>query len=364
MRLATNITFAFFFVTRLPSSSSTSASSIVPERSALLVVDVQECFLDSGGTSSGEPGSLAVGDSSAIIPIINEMRQEKSCLFDIVVRSQDFHQDHHISFGSTHGLDPFAHLTAGKGELPLMCIKPSTGLVEDASCCPAYHIDPDTYDCDTHLCPSVEASTADAVASVLSSEACSVCKDTPEECFATSQAMWTDHCLQSGDSSFPGGLYSEESDMIVQKGTNLHADAYSAFMDNTKTLKTPLDEKLSKNSITSIYIVGIATDYCVYYSALDAIDLGYQVYVVLDATRGISEETTQSAVSDMESKGVHVIQSADIMNMECAPAANSTFVASEPKAASSAFSLNAGARTLAFVYAGFALIWALASTPF
>ena len=56
-------------------------------------------------------------------------------------------------------------------------------------------------------------------------------------CFDMTQAMWTDHCLQTGDSTFPPSLDKRANDFVVQKGGNVHVDAYSAFMDNTKALE-------------------------------------------------------------------------------------------------------------------------------
>lgn len=284
-------------------------------KTALLVVDVQDCFMEASGTASGQAGSLAVADTAAIIPLINNMRTEKNCLFDVVVRSQDFHPVNHISFGPTHGLQPFAHLS-GKGGLPLVCINPSSGFTADASCCPKYHITP--YDCDVTLCPDVAASdAASSLEEILSSPACSVCRDTPDECFETDQAMWTNHCLQEGDSNFPPSLITEETDIVVQKGGNQYVDSYSAFMDNTRKLKTQLDDILVENEVGTIYVVGIATDYCVYFSTIDAIGLGYHVKLVLDATRGIANETVNAALADMEDKGAKILNYSDVMAMEC-----------------------------------------------
>mmetsp|Transcript_22039 Transcript_22039/g.63194 ORF Transcript_22039/g.63194 Transcript_22039/m.63194 type:complete len:203 (-) Transcript_22039:116-724(-) len=167
------------------------------------------------------------------------------------------------------------------------------------------------------LCPNVDNMLERSLASVLSSPACTICKDAPEECFATSQAMWTNHCLQEGDSNFPPTLYTEDTDVVVQKGGNHHVDAYSAFMDHTKKLKTPLDSILKDNGISTIYMVGIATDYCVYFSAIDALSFGYDVKIVLDATRGIAQETIESAKADMISQGATIINSDDVLSMEC-----------------------------------------------
>jgi len=75
--------------------------------------------------------------------------------------------------------------------------------------------------------------------------------------------MWTDHCLQTGDSTFPPSLVTKPTDIIVQKGTNTYVDAYSAFMDNSGNLKTSLDATLQANAVDTLYVAGIATDVCV-----------------------------------------------------------------------------------------------------
>jgi nicotinamidase-related amidase len=301
-----------------------SAVSVGTDATALLIIDVQDCFMEASGTLSGADGSLSVANTSEIIPLLNSIRTEKSCLFDTVIRSQDYHTEAHISFGPTHGLEPFAHLF-GKGELLLTCVNPSSGLTKDASCCPTYHIEP--YNCETFLCPSVADSPEKMLASVMSSPACTICKETPEECFSTTQAMWTEHCKQDGDSNFPPTLYTEDTDIIVQKGDNQYVDAYSAFMDNTRKLKTPLDSILTEKGITTIYIAGIATDYCVYYSTVDALGLGYEVKLILDATRAISVETAEAAKADMLAKGATIVSTADVLAMEC-PSASGAFSAS------------------------------------
>merc|ERR1712048_541622 len=69
--------------------------------------------------------------------------------------------------------------------------------------------------------------------------------------------------------------------------------------------------------VKTLYVVGIATDYCVYYSVLDAIELGYKVKVVLDGTRGIANVTVDAAVNDMIEKGAEIITAADVLAMEC-----------------------------------------------
>jgi len=185
-------------------------------KTALLVVDVQDCFLEAG-TTSGQPGSLAV-PASHIIPLINSMRQQKSCLFDEVIFTQDYHPANHISFGSTHGLGPFSHL-GGKGGLPLKCIMPSSGNAVDAACCPAVYLDASALDCSTVLCPPAGWDYSINNSGIITDNpACTTCKTSPENCFDTTQAMWTDHCLQSGDSTYPPSLLKYSTDLVVQKG--------------------------------------------------------------------------------------------------------------------------------------------------
>ena len=122
-----------------------------------------------------------------------------------------------------------------------------------------------------------------------------------------------------GWAGFPPGLETNASDLIVRKGMNAYVDAYSAFMDNTKSLKTDLDKTLKDNQVTEIYVLGLATDYCVYYSVVDALSLGYKVLVVQDASRGISAEGTALALKDMEGRGATIISAAHIFNTTCPP---------------------------------------------
>jgi hypothetical protein len=113
------------------------------KKTAPMIIDVQDCFMEASCTSSGEDGSLAVQNTAEIVPIIDSIRTEKSCLFDVVLRSQDYHTVNHISFGPTHGLGPFAHL-AGFAELPLTRINPDSGSTQDASCCQRTTLRPTT----------------------------------------------------------------------------------------------------------------------------------------------------------------------------------------------------------------------------
>jgi nicotinamidase-related amidase len=306
---------------RLPTAATVAALALQVGRcrgkAALLVIDVQDCFLESL-TTSGQPGSLSVPASQIIAPI-NQIRSERSCLFDLVVRTQDFHPAGHISFASTHGLAPFAHLD-GKGSLPLTCISPDSGKTEDGACCPTIYVNASAVDCETQLCPPTDWDYAlNNSGFVDNNPACAQCVSDPASCFTTDQAMWTDHCLQDGDSTFPPSLATEASDIVIQKGMNEYVDAYSAFMDNTKTLKTTLDSALQAEGIDTIYVAGIATDVCVRWTVEDALAGNYVVKVISDATAAVlgDQANFDDAVTAMVGAGAQNLTVADVLAMEC-----------------------------------------------
>lgn len=127
------------------------------------------------------------------------------------------------------------------------------------------------------------------------------------------QVLWPDHCVQgTPGADFHNDLVREDSDIIVQKGLNVKVDSYSGFFDNNHAVKSDLDDKLKAAGVTTVFIGGLAYDYCVGYSALDAAELGYKAYVIEDATSGISEESIKQRVDEMKAKGVEIIKSSDI----------------------------------------------------
>jgi nicotinamidase-related amidase len=286
-------------------------------RTALLVIDVQDCFIENR-TTSGEPGSLSV-PASHLIDKINQLRSEKSCLFDEVVFSQDYHPGNHVSFGSSHGLAAFSHL-AGKGALPMMCLSPSSGKTSDAACCPTVFVNPDAVNCSTQLCPPESWNyTVNNSDLTEGNPACTTCETNPDECFHTQQFMWTDHCLATGDATFPPELDRREGDLTVRKGIHQYVDAYSAFLDNTKSLKTELDDKLKEMGITNLFVTGIATDVCVNASVHDAIDLGYSATLIKDASVAVLGDMEQHgiAVDRMSNHGATIHTMDEVLAMEC-----------------------------------------------
>lgn len=121
-----------------------------------------------------------------------------------------------------------------------------------------------------------------------------------------SQIWWPDHCIEG---TFGAELSSSllKINTIVQKGKNKEFDSYSGFFDNNKKFSTELHSILQKKNISELYIVGIATDYCVKYTVLDAISLGYKVNLIKDACAGINKETVDSALKEMKESGAKII---------------------------------------------------------
>ena len=122
------------------------------------------------------------------------------------------------------------------------------------------------------------------------------------------QVLWPDHCVQGMDgAAFHNGLRTD-ADLIIRKGYNPDIDSYSAFFENDKTTPTGLDGYLKTRGVTAVTLVGLATDYCVAYSALDAAKLGFDVTVRLNLCRAIDMDGSLAAALDqMRAAGVSLI---------------------------------------------------------
>lgn len=115
------------------------------------------------------------------------------------------------------------------------------------------------------------------------------------------QTFWPDHCVQhSQGAELHPLLKTSEIDFIVQKGENPSIDSYSAFFDNGQRQKTALDDWLKAQQISELIVLGLATDYCVKFTVLDALKLGYQVNVITDGCRGVNIQPGDSAIAFME----------------------------------------------------------------
>uniref|UniRef100_UPI00025590C6 bifunctional nicotinamidase/pyrazinamidase n=1 Tax=Oceanicola sp. S124 TaxID=1042378 RepID=UPI00025590C6 len=102
------------------------------------------------------------------------------------------------------------------------------------------------------------------------------------------QVLWPDHCIQGSDgAAFHPDLTVDRADLIIRKGCNPAIDSYSAFFENDHRTPTGLEGYLRTRGITGLTLVGLATDFCVNYSAVDAAKLGFAVTVRRDLCRGI-----------------------------------------------------------------------------
>jgi nicotinamidase/pyrazinamidase len=200
---------------------------------ALIVVDVQNCFLPGG--------SLAVNKGDEVIPVINRIAKA----FQNVVLTQDWHTPGHISFASSHA-----------GKKPFESVKLPYG----------------------------------------------------------NQVLWPDHCVQGTEgAAISKGIDIPHAQLVIRKGFNPKVDSYSAFIEADGKLKTGLDGYLKGRGIKSVFVTGLATDFCVAWTAADARKLGLEAYVVEDACRGIDTQGSLAAAwKNMEKAGVKRIQSTDL----------------------------------------------------
>lgn len=127
-----------------------------------------------------------------------------------------------------------------------------------------------------------------------------------------SQILWPVHCVRnSKGAELVSRLNKEAIASIFYKGTDKRIDSYSAFFDNAHRRATGLYDYLESREIEEIYIAGVATDYCVLYSVLDALELGLKVHVISDACRGIDlyPGDVEAAFTKMVERGAHITPS-------------------------------------------------------
>jgi nicotinamidase/pyrazinamidase len=210
------------------------AATVKPDaKSALIVVDVQNCFVDGG--------TLPVKGGAQVVPVINKL----AASFENIVVTQDWHTPGHASFASTHaGKKPF---------------------------------------------------------------------ETAQMPYGT-QVLWPDHCVQgSDDAALLKDLKLPTAQLIIRKGFHKDVDSYSAFEEADRKTGTGLAAYLKARGIDTVFVTGLATDFCVAWTAMDARKLGFNVYVIEDATRGIDLNGSLAAAwKQMTEAGVKRIQSSDI----------------------------------------------------
>ncbi|MGI9542193.1 MAG: bifunctional nicotinamidase/pyrazinamidase [Cyclobacteriaceae bacterium] len=130
------------------------------------------------------------------------------------------------------------------------------------------------------------------------------------------QVLWPDHCIDSTHgAALSEELKRDKIKRIFRKGTDPEIDSYSGFFDNGHKKATGLGDYLKEQGVDKVFIVGLATDYCVKYTALDAAHLGFETTVITDATKGVNLQPGDSdvAMKEMEEKGVRLITSQHIL---------------------------------------------------
>jgi nicotinamidase/pyrazinamidase len=130
------------------------------------------------------------------------------------------------------------------------------------------------------------------------------------------QTLWPAHCVQNTPgAAFPAGLKQDRIAKVFQKGTDAGVDSYSGLFDNGHRKSTGLGEWLKQKGVTEVFVCGLATDYCVKFTALDSVQFGFKTFLVEDASRGVNlrPDDVKNAIADMNRAGVVIVQSADIL---------------------------------------------------
>lgn len=136
------------------------------------------------------------------------------------------------------------------------------------------------------------------------------------------QTLWPRHCVQHSlgaklhpDLKIINETNNDNTSVIyIYKGTNPDIDSYSAFWDNFKLSETSLNRQLKEKNVTQVFVTGLATDWCVYSTALHAIEYGYKTFIIEDAVRGVHETFIKERLDDFKEKDGHLIQSDEVKN--------------------------------------------------
>lgn len=120
------------------------------------------------------------------------------------------------------------------------------------------------------------------------------------------QILWPDHCVRNTPGAeFARGLHTERIERVFRKGTDPMIDSYGGFFDNQRRKATGLEDYLREKAIDSIFIVGLATDYCVKATVLDAVDLGFETTLITEGIRGVelNPGDCEKAIAKMKQAG-------------------------------------------------------------
>lgn len=121
--------------------------------------------------------------------------------------------------------------------------------------------------------------------------------------------LWPEHCVPGTfGADFHKDLDLTHTDLIIRMGTDPMIDSYSAFLEHDKKTETGLRHYLKGLNLNNLFLCGLATDYCVFFSAMDAADMGFQVTVIIDACRGVDMPAgnVEQAVEAMKKRGIRI----------------------------------------------------------
>lgn len=128
------------------------------------------------------------------------------------------------------------------------------------------------------------------------------------------QILWPIHCVQnSPGANFHAGLETSKIEAIFRKGTNTEIDSYSGFYDNAHLKSTGLTGYLKEKGATELYFCGLAAEYCVYFSVMDALQEGFSAVLIEDATRALDSSDYSEAKKNVLNKGGKIITSSSLL---------------------------------------------------
>jgi nicotinamidase/pyrazinamidase len=130
------------------------------------------------------------------------------------------------------------------------------------------------------------------------------------------QTLWPDHCIRGTDgANFHHDLRIDKAQLILRKGFRRELDSYSAFYENDRQTATGLTGYLRERGISILYIAGLAKDFCVHYTAVDARRQGFEAFVIDDATRAIdADDSLEKAMKNMRATGVRFLSSDEVLS--------------------------------------------------
>lgn len=131
------------------------------------------------------------------------------------------------------------------------------------------------------------------------------------------QVAWPVHCVQETfGAQFVDELATESIHKVIRKGTDPTIDSYSGFFDNGRRKATGLEDWLRENGVTNVDVLGLATDYCVKFTALDAVDVGFETRLIVDGCRGVdlNPGDVDRAIETMKQRSIDIIDSAEVLD--------------------------------------------------